>query len=189
MCYVKFMSIPSYTYLKLKIPGPIRDITVEAKVQQALDCEKDNIELATATIVTSKLRELSLPVPLALLGSAMPATSSAFKMAKDAKAVQIDTEDPAKTVRIEASLDPKYESELINFLRRNKDIFAWSPTKMLGVFCEVAKHTLNIKIGSRPVKQGLQCINQEKRRAMEEEISRCNTHFLHHKIFANLGVH
>jgi hypothetical protein len=30
-CYVKFMAIPSYTYLQLKIPEPSGVITVEAK--------------------------------------------------------------------------------------------------------------------------------------------------------------
>jgi hypothetical protein len=34
-----FMAIPSYTYLKLKIPGSIDVITVEAKTQRALDCK------------------------------------------------------------------------------------------------------------------------------------------------------
>jgi hypothetical protein len=29
-CYVKFMAIPSYTYLKLKILGPTEIITMEA---------------------------------------------------------------------------------------------------------------------------------------------------------------
>jgi hypothetical protein len=32
-CYVKFMAIPSYAYLKLKIPRPTSVITVEAKTQ------------------------------------------------------------------------------------------------------------------------------------------------------------
>jgi hypothetical protein len=31
-CYVKFMAIPSFTYLKLKIPGPLGIITVEANM-------------------------------------------------------------------------------------------------------------------------------------------------------------
>jgi hypothetical protein len=39
LCYVKSMAIPSYTYLKLKIPGPIEVITVEAKMQRALGSE------------------------------------------------------------------------------------------------------------------------------------------------------
>jgi hypothetical protein len=38
-CYVKFMAIPSYAYLMLKIPGPTKVITIEARMQRALDCE------------------------------------------------------------------------------------------------------------------------------------------------------
>jgi hypothetical protein len=37
----------------------------------------------------------------------MPLSFSALKAAVDAKAVQIDTEDPAKTVQIRVGLDPK----------------------------------------------------------------------------------
>jgi hypothetical protein len=39
LCYVKFMAIPSYAYLKLKIHGPAGVITVEVKTQRVLDCE------------------------------------------------------------------------------------------------------------------------------------------------------
>jgi hypothetical protein len=53
-CYVKFMAILFYAYLKLKIPGPARVITVEAKAQQTLNYEHDNIELATAMVITSE---------------------------------------------------------------------------------------------------------------------------------------
>jgi hypothetical protein len=37
----------------------------------------------------------------------MRPSSGAFKAAKDAKVVQIDTDDPTKTVEIGAGLDPK----------------------------------------------------------------------------------
>ena len=29
-CYAKFMAVPNYTYLKLKIPGPCRVITIDS---------------------------------------------------------------------------------------------------------------------------------------------------------------
>jgi hypothetical protein len=38
-CYVKFMAIPDYAHIKLKIPGPARVITVDAKAQRALNYE------------------------------------------------------------------------------------------------------------------------------------------------------
>jgi hypothetical protein len=85
---------------------------------------------------------------------------------------QIDATNPTKTMQIGSSFDPKEESELIDILRCNKDMFAWRPSKMLGISREVAEHTLNIKPGSRPIKQGLQCLNQEKRWAMGEKQSR-----------------
>ena len=35
-CYAKFMAIPCYTYLKLKMPGPRGVIAVSAEFKQAL---------------------------------------------------------------------------------------------------------------------------------------------------------
>jgi hypothetical protein len=43
---------------------------------------------------------------------------------------------------------------------------------MLGVSRDVAEHTLNIKPGSKLIKQGMQRFNEEKRWAMDEELSR-----------------
>jgi hypothetical protein len=41
---------------------------------------------------------------------------------------------------------------LIDFLRVNADIFAWSPSDMSGIPKEVAEHALEIQAGSKPVK-------------------------------------
>jgi hypothetical protein len=54
-CYVKFMAIPNYAYLKLKIPGPATVITVEAKTHRALDYEQNIIELATTMVAATEL--------------------------------------------------------------------------------------------------------------------------------------
>jgi hypothetical protein len=47
-CYVQFMAIPNYTYLKLKIPGPCRVITVATSFEGAYECEQANCKLALA---------------------------------------------------------------------------------------------------------------------------------------------
>jgi hypothetical protein len=44
---------------------------------------------------------------------------------------------------------------LIDFLRANADIFAWSPSDMPGIPREVAEHSLNILPHSRAVQQWL----------------------------------
>ena len=50
---MKFMVIPNYTYLKLKMLGPSRIITISTSFQRAYECEVECCEHATA-IVASK---------------------------------------------------------------------------------------------------------------------------------------
>ena len=59
---------------------------------------------------------------------------------------------------------------LIDFLRANADIFAWSPSDMPGIPREVAEHALDIWAGSRPARQRLRRFDEEKRRAIGEEV-------------------
>ena len=43
---------------------------------------------------------------------------------------------------------------------------------MSGIPREVVEHTLKIHLGSKPVKQRLRCFDEEKRRAIGEEIAK-----------------
>jgi hypothetical protein len=59
---------------------------------------------------------------------------------------------------------------LVDFLHANAEIFAWSPSDMPGIPRDVAEHSLDIRAGARPVKQHLLHFDEEKRRAIGEEI-------------------
>jgi hypothetical protein len=59
---------------------------------------------------------------------------------------------------------------VVDFLKANLDVFAWKPSDMKGIPREVAEHKLNIKLGSKPVKQRLRRFNDEKCKAISEEI-------------------
>jgi hypothetical protein len=59
---------------------------------------------------------------------------------------------------------------LIDFLHVNIDIFAWSPSDMPGIPREVTEHALEIRAGSKPVKQRLRCFDEEKRKVIDEEV-------------------
>ena len=59
---------------------------------------------------------------------------------------------------------------LVDFFRANADIFAWSPSDMPGILREIAEHALDIRASSRPVKQRLRRFDEEKRRAIGEEV-------------------
>jgi hypothetical protein len=59
---------------------------------------------------------------------------------------------------------------LVDFLRANADVFVWSPSNMPSISRDVAEHSLDIRVGARPVKQPLRRFDEEKRRAIDEEI-------------------
>jgi hypothetical protein len=59
---------------------------------------------------------------------------------------------------------------LVNFLLANAEVFAWSPSDMPGIPRDVAKHSLDIRAGARLMKQPLHRFDEEKRRAIGEEI-------------------
>jgi ribonuclease HI len=59
---------------------------------------------------------------------------------------------------------------LVDFLRANIEIFAWSPSDMPGIPRDVAEHSLDIRAGAQPMKQHLRRFDEEKRRAIGEEV-------------------
>ena len=64
---------------------------------------------------------------------------------------------------------------LVDFLRDNKDVFAWKPSDMPGIPREVIEHALNIRPGSKPVRQRLRHFDEKKRRTIGEEIAKLST--------------
>jgi hypothetical protein len=47
-CYTKFIAIPNYTYLTLKMPSPHEIITIGGDLLQTHLCERENYDIATA---------------------------------------------------------------------------------------------------------------------------------------------
>jgi hypothetical protein len=53
--YAKFMTVPNYMYLKLKIPGPKGIITVGPTYQRTYECDVECFQFAEATIRSERL--------------------------------------------------------------------------------------------------------------------------------------
>ncbi|XP_066374603.1 uncharacterized protein [Miscanthus floridulus] len=54
-CYMKFMAIPNYTYLNLKMIGPHGVITIGTSFQCAYECEVECCERASVIIASEEL--------------------------------------------------------------------------------------------------------------------------------------
>jgi hypothetical protein len=105
-CYAKFMAVPNYTYLKLKMLGPNRVITVGSTYRHAYECDVECVEydeaLAESEALIADLECLSKEVPDA------KRHAGNFEPAEVVKSVPLDpSSDACKQVRIGSELDPK----------------------------------------------------------------------------------
>jgi hypothetical protein len=61
----KFMAVPHYAYLKMKLPGPRGVITVSGNFKKSLACAKESSQLAEALVIAEDKRQLLHHVELA----------------------------------------------------------------------------------------------------------------------------
>ena len=103
--YAKFMAVPNYTYLKLKMSGPSGVITVDTSYEHAYDCDVECMENAeaveeSAILVARDDFSKEIPNPKQHAGN--------FKPAKDTKAIPLDlSHTDGKALTISATLEPK----------------------------------------------------------------------------------
>jgi hypothetical protein len=105
-CYAKFMAVPNYTYLKLKMPGPNGVITVGPSYEHAYECDVECVEHGEAV-----LEVVTLAADLDGLANEIPDPkhhAGSFEPAEDVKLMPLDPADPKrKVLSISATLDPK----------------------------------------------------------------------------------
>ena len=56
-----------------------------------------------------------------------------------------------KTTRIRTTLSHEMRSMLVQFLKENLDVFAWSHEDMLGISPKVIEHKLNVNPEKKPI--------------------------------------
>jgi hypothetical protein len=106
-CYAKFMAVPNYTYLKMKMPGPNGIITVGSSIEHAFDCDVECVEHAEALALDEALVTTSEKMVNEDLDSTAKHTGT-FEAAEQTKEVPLDPAAPeGKVLRVSSTLDPK----------------------------------------------------------------------------------
>jgi hypothetical protein len=104
----KFMAVPHYAYLKIKLPGPKGVITVTGSFKKSLACAKESSQLAEALVIAEEKRQLLHHVELAQQDvpvCQLPVEQ--FRPANDTKKILLDESDPTKYVIIGTGLSAK----------------------------------------------------------------------------------
>jgi hypothetical protein len=160
-CYAKFMVVPNYTYLKMKMLGPKGVITVGSSIEHAFDCDVECVEHAQALA----LDEALIASMEKLVNEDLDSTTKyagSFDATEQTKEVPLDpAATEGKALRASSTLDLKLEVVLINFLCASANTFAWSLSDVPGIMREVAEHSLDILPHSRAVQQRLRRFDEE----------------------------
>ena len=105
-CYVKFMAVPNYTYLKMKMLGPCGVITIGTSFQHTYECEVECYEHATTIVASKELAPIKKEVTEEAPDSKRLARS--FESIEGTKEVLIEpSSSEGKVVRISTRLSSK----------------------------------------------------------------------------------
>ena len=123
----KFEAIVHQLYLCMKMPASKGVITVRGNQQLARDIERGvalgqrNVHLVEADKKPTPLKEPKR------------GREETFQQECQVKKVPLDKHLPDCQVTISATLEPEEEHELMEFLNKNNDVFAWSASDLRGV--------------------------------------------------------
>jgi hypothetical protein len=96
-----------------------------------------------------------------------------IEIAADGETKKVYLDDmPDRAVTIGAHLSPEEENMLIQFLNKNKDVFAWSAKDLQGVDRDIIENTLETDEKITLKKQKLRKMSEEKVKAVEAEVQR-----------------
>jgi hypothetical protein len=67
-------------------------------------------------------------------------------------------------------MGPEEQAELLQFLDKKSDVFAWSTSDLIGISREVIEHKLQVNPNAQPKKQKLCKMSEEKIEAVKAEV-------------------
>jgi hypothetical protein len=84
----------------------------------------------------------------------------------------LDQRVPDKIVCIGTKANQQDQAELLRFLDKNSDVFAWSTSNLVGVSKDVIEHRLQVSPNVKPKKQKLHKMADEKIQAVKAKVRR-----------------
>jgi hypothetical protein len=109
----KFMAVPYYTYLVLKMPSPAEVLSLQEDLKISFDCDTEAVELTATNQVLNTMMEIYAtskklaPTELEIPKKTDTANKSQPSKEVQVKAINLGTSDNSKTNMIGAGLDPK----------------------------------------------------------------------------------
>ena len=89
---------------------------------------------------------------------------------KEIVEIQVNPNKPSRVIKIGKCLSSELVQQLVNFICRNQDVFAWTHTDMVGIHLEIMCHQLNIDPQAKPIHQKRRALDADHYRALQVEV-------------------
>uniref|UniRef100_A0A2N9F5L1 RNase H type-1 domain-containing protein n=1 Tax=Fagus sylvatica TaxID=28930 RepID=A0A2N9F5L1_FAGSY len=94
------------------------------------------------------------------------------KPSEELDTIELEEGRPKRTTKIGTNLPPKVKESLVQFLKDNKDVFAWSHEDMPDINPSIISHKLNVDPSLCPVKQKRRVFAPDRNNAIMEEVDK-----------------
>ena len=84
--------------------------------------------------------------------------------------ITLDESDIEKYTRVGAELEENTKKDLVQVLKENVDVFAWSHEDMPGIDPRVITHRLNVSPSFKPIRQKKRVFAPERKNAIKDEV-------------------
>jgi hypothetical protein len=88
------------------------------------------------------------------------------------KIVPLCEDVPSRTVMVGTKVSAEDEGKLLQFLRNNQDVFAWSKSDLTGVYQSVIEHALNTDPKVKPKLQRQRPMSGDRVKSAEAEVQK-----------------
>jgi len=78
---------------------------------------------------------------------------------------------PMKVTNVGENLSPDMKKRIVEFLKRNLDVFSWSHKGMPGILENFIQHRLNVDPGKKPIQQRKRVFAPERNKAIMDEVN------------------
>ncbi|XP_012835110.1 PREDICTED: uncharacterized protein LOC105955856 [Erythranthe guttata] len=100
------------------------------------------------------------------------ADSTRLAAVEELKSVELIPGNQDKLLRVGTNLEPEAETRLVEFLRKNGDVFAWRAEDLEGIPPSKIVHRLDVDPKLKPVKQKKRTFGPERNKHIKEEVDK-----------------
>jgi hypothetical protein len=145
----KFAAVIHQGYLLMKIPTAAGVISVYGSQEEAQRAERNTsvhnrqVHVIDEDESGEAVPEVEQKAEAQMRQSIKEAEAERMKAVDDTRTIALCADVPSRTVMIGTEVSKEEENKLLQFLRHNQDVFAWSKSDLTGVHRSVIEHAMN----------------------------------------------